>query len=347
MWSVGFTTIKDSYLWSMDLVTGGTGIVGRELLSQLLSKGRKVRALKRPSSDVDGVETFIKAQGVSTTNLSWVNGDTREFDEVCEAIDGCSRVYHLAALVSFHPSEEPLLMEINKGGTANVVNAMLEKGILDLVYVSSVAALGHTLKKPITEETDFQEGPLITAYSRSKYESELEVWRGQEEGLSVLILNPSIIIGEGDFSRSSGELFSQSAKGIPVFPAGENGFVSAKDVASACLALAESGIRGERFLLNAENISYKDAMGAIAHSVGAKPPTKIVNGWMISLVVFMFAALEFFTGRKSMANKVSMKMAQLKTHYDGSKILRRLDGWKYESVQTAIDRAGKAYLESA
>ena len=79
----------------------------------------------------------------------------------------------------------------------------------------------------------------------------------------------------------------------------------------------------------------------------AKPPTKIVNGWMISLVVFMFAALEFFTGRKSMANKVSMKMAQLKTHYDGSKILRRLDGWKYESVQTAIDRAGKAYLESA
>jgi nucleoside-diphosphate-sugar epimerase len=346
MLSDGFTTIKDSYLWSMDLVTGGTGIVGRELLSQLLSKGGEVRALRRESSDTESVEAFIKAQGVSTERLSWVNGDTREYAEICDAIEDCNRVYHLAALVSFHPSDEPSLMEINRGGTANVVNAMLEHAIHDLVYVSSVAALGHTLNKSITEETSFEEGPLITAYSRSKYESELEVWRGQEEGLSVLILNPSVIIGEGDFSRSSGELFSQSAKGIPVFPAGKTGFVSARDVAGACLALAESGIRGERFILSAENISYKDAMGAIAYSVGAKPPTKIVKWWMINLVVFMFAALEFFTGRKSMANKTSMRMAQLKTKYDGSKILRALEGWEYESVQGAIDRSGKAYLES-
>lgn len=330
----------------MDLVTGGTGIVGRELLSQLLSRGSEVRALRRASSDVEGVEAFIKAQGVSTDSLSWVNGDTREYDEVLDAIDGCTRIYHIAALVSFHPSDEPVLMEINKGGTANVVNAMLEKGVSDLVYVSSVAALGHTLKTPITEETEFEDGPLITAYSRSKYESELEVWRGQAEGLNILILNPSVIIGEGDFSRSSGELFSQSAKGIPVFPAGKTGLVSARDVASACLALAESGIRGERFILNAENISYKDAMGAIALSVGAKPPTKIVKWWMIDLVVFWFAALEFFTGRKSMANKTSMMMAQLKTDYDGSKILKKLHCWKYEKVSDAIDRAGKAYLES-
>ena len=347
MWSDGFTTLKDSYLWSMDFVTGGTGIVGRELLTQLLAKGGEVKAMRRESSDVESVETFIKSHGVSTEKLSWVYGDTRDYTEVFESIDGCSRIYHLAALVSFHPAEEPLLMDINKGGTANIVNAMLERDIKDLIYVSSVAALGHSINKPITEDTEFEEGPLVTAYSRSKYFSELEVWRGQEEGLRVLILNPSIIIGEGDFSRSSGELFSQSAKGVPVHPAGENGFVSARDVGNACLALAESGVWGQRFLLNAENLSYKDAMTAIAISVGAKPPAKIVKGWMIDIVVFLFAALELFTGRKSLANKTSMLMAQLKTEYDGSKIMRTLDNWQYESVEKAIERAGKAYLALA
>ena len=159
-------------------------------------------------------------------------------------------------------------------------------------------------------------------------------------------MNPSVIIGEGDFSRSSGELFSQLAKGIPVFPAGKTGVVSARDVASACLALADSGIRGQRFILNAENLSYKNFMAAIALSVGAKPPTMIVRWWMIDFVVFAFATLEFFTGRKSMTNKTSMRMTQLKTEYDGSKILKRLEGWKYEKVSDAIVRAGKAYLES-
>ena len=129
-----------------------------------------------------------------------------EYDELETAIQGCDRVFHLAALVSFHPSDEQKLMCINKGGTENVVNAMLMGGIKKLVYVSSVAAFGHTTKSPITEETPFEEGPLITGYSRSKYASELEVWRGHAEGLDVLIVNPTIIIGEGNFSRSSGEL---------------------------------------------------------------------------------------------------------------------------------------------
>lgn len=346
MCSEGVTTLKDSYLCGMDFVTGGTGILGREILCQLLAKGSEVRALRRDSSDVEGTESFITNLGVSIEGLNWVSGNTRDFDEMSSVLQGCSRVYHVAALVSTNPKDEPLLMEVNRGGTANVVNAMLDLGIDDLIYVSSVAALGHTTKAPVTEHTEFEEGPLVTAYSRSKYASELEVWRGQEEGLNVLILNPSIIIGEGDFSRSSGELFSHAAQGVSVYPAGENGFVSARDVGKACLALAASKVRGERFLLNAENISYKDALTAIAHSVGAKAPDKIVKWWMIDLVVFIFASLEIFTGRKSMVNKTSMLMAQLKTEYDGSKIQNVLENWKYECVSDAIERTGRAYLES-
>ena len=329
----------------MDLVTGGTGIVGRELLAQILSEGHHVRALRRTNSDVAGTEAFISSLGVSTQNLTWIEGDTRNYDEMALAIEGCDRVYHAAALVSFHPADEPHLMEVNRGGTENVVNAMLDLGVKDLIYVSSVAALGHNTTM-VTEETPFEEGPLVTGYSRSKYASELEVWRGQEEGLRVLIVNPSIIIGEGDFSRSSGELFSQSAKGVPVHPAGANGFVSARSVASACYKLAESGLRGERFLLNASNLSYKTAMNLIAKSVNAAPPTKVVTWWMIDIVVAIFKLLEIITGRKSLANKTSMKMAQLNTKYDGTKILGVLKGWEYESIEKAIERTGKAYLES-
>jgi len=330
----------------MDFVTGGTGIVGRELLALLLSKGGYVKALKREGSDVESVERFIHARGLSTDKLDWIHGDIREYDELESALQGCDRVFHLAALVSFHPSDELNLMDNNKGGTENIVNAMLITGIRKLVYLSSVAALGHSTKSPITEETPFEEGPLVTGYSRSKYVSELEVWRGQEEGLDVLIVNPTIIIGEGDFSRSSGELFSQTAKCLPVYSAGSNGFVSARDVASACLALAESGTWGQRFLLNGANLSYKDAMTKIAKSVNAVPPTKVVKGWMINWGVFIFKFLEIVTGRKSLANKTSMLRAQLDTKYDGSKILKTIDNWSYEDIDTAIVRTGKAYLDS-
>ena len=330
----------------MDFVTGGTGIVGRELLAQLMSKGGSVKALRRDGSDVESVERFIHARGLSTDKLEWVYGDTREYDELESALKGCDRVFHLAALISFQPSNEPSLMGVNKGGTENVVNAMLITGIRKLVYLSSVAALGHSTKSLITEETHFEEGPLVTGYSRSKYASELEVWRGQEEGLEVLIINPTIIIGEGDFSRSSGELFSQTAKGLPVYSAGSSGFVSARDVASACLALAESGAWSQRFLLNGANLSYKDAMTKIAKSVNAAPPTKVVKGWMINLIVFIFKFLEIVTGRKPLANKTSILMAQLDTQYDGSKILKTLNKWSYEDIDTAIVRTGKAYLDS-
>ena len=121
----------------MDFVTGGTGIVGRELLAQLLSKGGSVKALRREGSDVESVERFIHAQGISTDKLEWVYGDTREYDEIESALQGCDRVFHLAALVSFHPSDEPNLMGINQGGTENVVNVMLIAGIRKLVYLSS------------------------------------------------------------------------------------------------------------------------------------------------------------------------------------------------------------------
>ena len=131
----------------MDFVTGGTGIVGRELLYQLLSRGREVKALRRPNSDIEGTESQIISRGASTQKLTWVNGDTRDYEGILEALEGCTRVFHLAALVSFHPSAEPKLLEINRDGTANIVNAMLEKGVIDLIYIFIEVILNKNMKK--------------------------------------------------------------------------------------------------------------------------------------------------------------------------------------------------------
>ncbi len=335
----------------MDFVTGATGLVGRELVALLLESGSKVKALRRESSDVESVENFITLRGLPLQNLSWFLGDALDFEEMEEAITGCSRVFHLAALVSFSPFDEEVLNEINVGGTRNIVNVMLESGVKDLYYISSVSALGVDHNKPVNEETPWEDGPHVTHYSRSKYHAELEVWRGSEEGLNVVILNPSVVIGEGDFSRSSGQFFSQIHSGIPpAYPAGANGFVSARDVASACVALSKTDIKNQRFLLNSTNSSYKDLFKSIAHSINAAPPAKPIKGWMINLAIVIFRIKHMFTGIKPPASKISLSMSQFVTEYDGSKIVSSLyeEGveWDYESIEDAIERTGKAYLAS-
>ena len=263
---------------------------------------------------------------------------------------GCARVFHLAALASFSHSEGKIINETNVVGTRNVVNVMLESGVKDLYYMSSVAALGLDFIKPVTEETPWEDGPLVNHYSRSKYHSELEVWRGSEEGLNVVILNPSVIIGEGKFSQSSGQLFSQTHSYLPVYPSGATGFVSARDVASACIALSATKIKGQRFLLNSTNSSFKDLFESIARSVKSTPPTKPLKGWMINVVIVMLKLKQLFTGTKSPVSKINMLMAQYVTEYDGSKILRALSeagvNWNYENLEKAIERTGQAYLAS-
>jgi nucleoside-diphosphate-sugar epimerase len=306
----------------MDLVTGATGIVGREIVAALLSAGGKVRALRRERSDVEGVEKMLGRRGVSLEKLIWVEGDARDVYAMMDAVEGCSRVYHTAAVISFRERDAELLFDVNVSGTAAVVNAMLEVGVKELVYVSSVAAL------------DGAEIPEKADYAVSKYKAELEVWRGGEEGLEVCMVRPTIILGEGDFSKSSGKLFLQVDKGLPVYPVGANGFVASKDVASACLAIAEAGLWGKAFVLNGANMKFKDAFEKIAASIGAKAPARPLKRWMSNLV----CALPF------VQNKIGLKAMQEDTVYDGSKVVEAIDGWSYSDIDEVIKEVGKVYL---
>lgn len=334
----------------MDFITGATGIVGRELVSQLISSGHTVKALCRNNSDVNSIEDLITSRGLPIDKLTWVKGELNDPESLEIAMEGCERVFHVAALISFHPSDEASLLETNVEGTKNIVNTMINKDVKTLVYVSSVAALGRQENIVVDEETPFEDGVGVTRYSKSKYLAELEVWRGQEEGLSVAVVNPSIIIGAGDFTRSSAELFPQIHSGLSFYPAGSSGYVSSIDVAKACVFLAENNVIGKRFLLNSENLSYKNLMCEVATALNVKPPFRVVKPWMSAFVWRAFWLIEKLTGKRALATKSSLKMSRLVIQYDGSKIERvlALEGvkWEYEPVKNAVSRTAESYLAS-
>jgi len=334
----------------MDFITGATGIVGRELVSQLILAGHRVKALYRNNSDTNTVEGLITSRGLSLDRLIWVEGELNDIQSLEASMEGCSRVFHAAALVSFHPSDEDLLLETNIEGTKNIVNSMINQDVNTLVYVSSVAALGRQENLVVDEETHFEDGVGVTRYSKSKYLAELEVWRGQEEGLNVAVVNPSIIIGTGDFTRSSAEMFPQIHSGISFYPSGSSGYVSSSDVAKACVLLADNNVTSERFLLNSENRSYKSLMCETALALNVKPPFQVVKPWMSALVWRLFWLIEKLTGKRALATKSSLKMSSLTIEYDGSKIERVLAlkgvNWEYEPINEAISRTAKSYLDS-
>lgn len=329
------------------LVTGATGIVGIPLVVSLLKEGFDVRAIRRPSSQVERVEDAVRRVDASMLErLSWVAGDMTDGASLEQALEGVSCVYHCAALVSFHPADHAAMTKVNVDGTANLVNAMLHCGTPRLVHVSSVAALGRKAGVPTDETTLFEEHPGTTAYARSKHRAEMEAWRGAAEGLpgGVVVVNPVVVLGEGDFSRSSGALFEQVHRGLKWHPTGSNGFVHSHDVARACVRLGMSDIRDERFVLCAGTKPYKDLMQAIAKHLGVPGPSRAVQPWMAGLAWRLSALVERLFGIRALATRESLANTGAHHAYDGTKISRHLPGWSYTPIDKAIAVTAEAFL---
>ncbi len=183
----------------MIVVTGGTGLVGSHLLYELVLKGERIKALKRNSSNTGNtLRTFhyySKDADKLFSLIDWVEGDILDLVSLEEAFEGASMVYHTAAFVSFVPSRKKKILNNNIQGTANVVNACLTKKVGKLCHVSSVSALGHAIDGLQTdEEMIWSPSKHRSYYSVSKFHSEMEVWRGIEEGLNSVIVNPSFIL---------------------------------------------------------------------------------------------------------------------------------------------------------
>lgn len=318
----------------MILVTGGTGQIGSRLLLNLTkNKAYKVRAIYRNTQSLEKIrQLFVKHSDSSAAQfdtIEWIQADLSNIPALEKAFEGVTFVFHCAGLISFQPQDFDKLIEVNVQGTANIVNLSIDFGVKKLCYVSSVATLSTLPHTPIDEENDWNNEDNNTDYAISKHGAEMEVWRGSQEGLPVVIVNPSVVLG-GDFAdRGSGLLYKKVADGLRYYPAGATGFVGVDDVVRAMVQLQFSEVVGERFVLNAENLTYKAVLERIAKQLGVKAPTKCVSHQMLRFLARLDGVLSFLHLKKRTLTLASADALGTITTYNGEKIKKYID-FNYE-----------------
>lgn len=321
------------------LVTGGTGFLGSYLIRLLIGKGYRVRALRRASSAMDLVQEVAG-------RVEWVEADVTDIVALEDAFQGATHVMHCAAISSFHPRDAERLKRTNVDGTTNVVNLALDFGIQKLVHVSSIAAFGRSKERPRLDETSkWIQSRDNSRYAVSKYLSEQEVWRAHVEGLPVAIVNPAVILGSGFWDAGSPRFFSQIDQGLKFWPVGRSGFVDVRDVAQFMLLLLENDIIGERFILNAQNTSYKELFDSIAHALGTKPPPIKVTPLLAEVAWRVEWLKEKLLGTEPVATKESARSSVSSFYYDNQKSLT-MAGFQYRPLQQTIQEVAAQYLQA-
>jgi dihydroflavonol-4-reductase len=313
----------------MILVTGGAGLLGKCLIEKLLQSGEIVKAIynKTAITDCDNPHLILEQCDIL---------DVYALEDVMHDV---TEIYHCAGLVSFNPKDEKKLYSINVEGTANVVNAALYAGVRKLVHVSSVAALGRIRPgELINEKMEWTPETSNSRYGYSKYLGEIEVWRGVAEGLNAVVINPSIILGAGNWNEGSTKLFKSVYDEFPWYTEGISGFVDVQDVAAAMIALMESDITGEKFIVSAENISYQHLFNLIATSFGKKEPSKKVTPFMAALTWRLEKIKSKFSGSSPLLTKETANTAMTKVEYDNRKLLQAIPHFKYTEINSGIQK---------
>ena len=320
----------------MVLVTGASGFLGQHLVRQLAAQNVPIRALYHNSKPNEALRQL--------PNVTWVQCDLLDVLAVAEVFKGIEEVYHCAAKVSFETADKYLIQKVNADSTANVVNAALDAPIRKLLFVSSIATLGRgNLEKPLTENDFWEESKNNTAYARSKYLSEMEVWRAMAEGLNAVIVNPAVILGAGNWEQGSARLMKVVDNEFPFYTEGVNGWVDVKDVVKAMIVLMKSDICEERFILCEGNHSYKEIFTLMANALGKKPPHIKAPKWATGLLWRWNALRKFFTGKSATVTKETTRTAQVKCYYNNEKLLKALPEFSYTPISETIRGMAKMY----
>lgn len=320
-------------------MTGGTGFLGAYIIDELVRQGYVVRALRRQSSKLP----FFIPQ-TTWDKVEWVEGDILDVISLQDALEGIDAVIHSAAVVSFAKDDRRQMYQVNVDGTANVMNMALEAGVKRVVHISSVAALGRTADGGmVDEDKKWEDTKINTHYAKSKYRGELEVWRAMGEGLPAVILNPSTILGYGDWHSSSSAIFRNVYNGFPWYSPGINGFVAVKDVARATVAMLQNEIVESRFIVNGDNWPFKKLLETIADGFNRRRPHRQTTPLLAAIAWRLEKIKSFFSGHKPLLTKESARVAHSKTRFNNQKILNTLPGFRFTPLEQAINEACEQY----
>ena len=324
----------------MVLVTGGTGLLGAHLLLHLLLDGKSVRAIYRNWNTVENTKSFFQLYQKDDLfqKINWIEANIIDIPSLEIAFENIDYVYHCAGCISFDPKHENLLRKINIEGTANVVNFCIAKNVKKLCHVSSIATLGDLTQNEtrISETSEWNPEANHSDYAISKYGAEMEVWRGFQEGLSVVIVNPGVILGSTIWKEGSGAVFIKVKKGLSFYTQGQTGYVAVNDVVKAMIQLMQSAISGERFCLVAEHYTYKKIITTIAKKIGRKPPVFCVKPWLTNILWRVDWLFSFLIGTKRTLSKFAAAAIQTVNWYSNRKIKNALN-FEFQSIDSVIE----------
>ena len=330
----------------MIFVTGGTGLVGSHILLKLSLQQRDFIALKRSSSSLSVCRKIFSNYNLTHLfeKIKWIDGDINDISILKEAMIDCQYIIHCAAIVSFHQSDLHLMKKINIEGTANVMNVALDSDIKKCVYISSVATLGYEKNTIIDESNYFKHQNNNSNYAKTKYYAEQEVWRAAAEGLKVVIVNPSIILGPGNWNKGSSQIFKKIYDGLKFYSEGGSGYVDVVDVADAVIKLLFSNINNERFILNSVNLSYRKCFDKIAYHLN-KPRSTIKVTPLLKEISWRLELLKsIFTGAKPLITKETAHNAMVFRKYSNKKIKEFID-FEFIPIEETIKKYSKWFIK--
>lgn len=313
----------------MILVTGGTGLVGAHLLLHLLENEKNVRAIYRNLDSIQKTKSLFSHYNKQNLfgRIEWIKADIIDVPSLEIAFENIEYVYHCAALISFDPNDEALIRKVNIEGTANIVNFCVAKNIEKLCYVSSIAALGDLKENEniITEETEWNPEKPHSDYAISKFGAEMEIWRGQQEGVKAVIVNPGVIIGPGFYKQGSGKLIKSVQNGMPFYTKGSTGFVAVTDVVQIMVELVDRETANERYTLIAENIIFRDFFKAITNAKKIKNPSIYLTPFTMEFLWRIDWFISTLFRKKRQLVRATAKASYSKDLYSNKKIKTALN----------------------
>lgn len=322
----------------MIAVTGANGLLGSFILRTLIEKGDEFIAFKRKNSDISLLDDIAD-------KIRWRDADIMDPISLREALADVTQVIHTAAIVSFNPRRAREVMDINAVGTRNVVNACLDAGVKRLIYVSSVAALCRQKGQALVDETNkWVDSPINSTYAYSKYLGELEVFRGLEEGLSSVIVNPSFILAGADWNISSAQLFQYAWDERPFYIDGYLNYVDVLDVAEIAYSLLYDGVEGERFIASSGKISFQELLSRMAYNFGKRAPNIKLTRSVLKPVSFIESVRTWLTGTEPRLTRETARLAGSSFVFDNKKIKEKLN-FEFQPIDATLRRCCKYYLE--
>ena len=326
----------------MILITGATGLIGSHAALYLANRAHSVRATYRSESSLKKTLALFKAYDKENlfNQIEWIKADITDVTALEPAFIDITEVWHCAGLISFSRSDEEKMRKINIEGTANMVNLSIDFGVSRFCFISSIAALGDVkiASEIIDEQMEWNPEKHHSDYAISKYGAEMEVWRGQQEGLKTLIVNPGVVLGPGFWNQGSGEIFLAIESDLPFFTTGSTGVVAVTDLVEVMYLLMKDELFGERFAVISENLTYKDLANYIADEMQVKRPTIHAKPWMTELSWITDYILCSVTGKKRKFYKETSRSVHLEEQYSNKKVVDAL-GYDFIPIKSYVAEA--------